>query len=190
MAINLEKGGRINLEKEAPGLKKVLIGLGWDGNPTDTGAEFDLDASAFLLDAADKLTVDGGFVFYNNLKSFDGSLVHSGDNRTGAGDGDDEMLTLELAKVDAAIVNIPFVVTIHQAAQRGQNFGQVRNAYVRLVDAETNKEIAKYELDEDFSAETAVEFGRLYKKDGEWRFQAVGAGFKTGLDAFVSKYSK
>lgn len=190
MAINLEKGGRINLEKEAPGLKKVLIGLGWDGNASDTGAEFDLDASAFMLDAADKLTVDGGFVFYNNLKSFDGALIHSGDNRTGAGDGDDEMLTLELSKVDAAIVNIPFVVTIHEAAQRSQNFGQVRNAYVRLVDAETNKEIAKYELDEDFSAETAVEFGRLYKKDGEWRFQAVGTGFKTGLDAFVNKYSK
>lgn len=188
MGINLGKGQRINLSKEAPSLKKVGVGLGWDTNATDTGKDFDLDASAFLLGANGKIPTEKYFVFYNNLTSPDGAVKHTGDNLTGAGDGDDETVLVELSKVDAAVQEMVFVVTIHEAEARKQNFGQVRNAFIRLYDQETNKEVAKYELDEDFSAETAIEFGRLYRKDGEWRFQAVGAGFNSGLQGFVAKY--
>jgi len=188
MGINLGKGERINLSKEAPSLKKVGVGLGWDTNQTDTGYDFDLDASVFMLGAAGKIPSEKYFVFYNNLNSPDGSVKHTGDNLTGQGDGDDETVLVELSKVDGAINELVFVVTIHEAESRRQNFGQVRNAFIRLYDQETGKEVAKYELDEDFSRETALEFGRLYKKDGQWRFQAVGQGFNTGLQGFVEKY--
>jgi len=188
MGINLSKGERINLSKEAPSLKKVGVGLGWDTNSTDTGVDFDLDASVFMLGANGKIPSEKHFIFYNNLTSPDGGVKHTGDNLTGAGDGDDETLFIELAKVDAAINELVFVVTIHEAEKRKQNFGQVRNAFIRLYDQETNKEVAKFELDEDFSKETAVEFGKLYKKDGQWRFQAVGQGYNSGLQGFVDKY--
>jgi len=188
MGINLGKGERINLSKDAPGLKKVGVGLGWDTNATDTGNDFDLDASVFMLGANGKISTEKYFVFYNNLKSPDGSVTHTGDNRTGQGDGDDETLLVDLGKVDAGVQDLVFIVTIHEAEARKQNFGQVRNAFIRLYDQDTSKEVAKYELDEDYSKETALEFGRMYKKDGEWRFQAVGQGFKSGLQGFVDKY--
>ena len=189
MGINLSKGGRINLSKEAPGLQNVSVGLGWDINETDTGADFDLDASVFLLNPTNKLPSDQHFIFYNNAKSPDNSVVHQGDNRTGEGDGDDETVEVNLTTVESAVENIVFVATIHEADQRKQNFGQVKNAFIRLYDKANNKELAKYELDEDFSVETAIEFGRLYKKDNSWRFQAVGAGFASGLQGFVDKFS-
>lgn len=188
MGINLSKGERINLSKEAPSLKKVGVGLGWDTNSTDTGVDFDLDASVFLLGSNGKIPSEKHFVFYNNLTSPDGGVKHTGDNLTGEGDGDDETLYVELAKVDTAINELVFVVTIHEAEKRRQNFGQVRNAFIRLYDQDTRKEVAKYELDEDFSKETAIEFGKLYKKDGQWRFQAVGQGYNSGLQGFVDKY--
>ena len=188
MGINLGKGERINLSKEAPSLKKVGVGLGWDTNSTDTGDDFDLDASVFMLGANEKIPTEKHFIFYNNLTSPDNSIKHTGDNLTGVGDGDDETILVELGKVDATINELVFVVTIHDAEKRKQNFGQVRNAFIRLYDQETNKEIAKYELDEDFSKETAIEFGKLYKKDGQWRFQAVGQGYNSGLQGFIDRY--
>lgn len=188
MGINLSKGERINLSKEAPSLKKVGVGLGWDTNSSDTGADFDLDASVFMLGANGKIPTEKHFIFYNNLTSPDGSIKHTGDNLTGDGDGDDETINVELPKVDTTINDLVFVVTIHEAEKRKQNFGQVRNAFIRLYDLETNKEIAKYDLEEDFSKETAIEFGKLYKKDNQWRFQAVGQGYNAGLQGFVDKY--
>jgi tellurium resistance protein TerD len=189
MAINLSKGERINLSKEAPGMKKTAAGLGWDINATDTGAAFDLDVSVFMLGANGKISNEKYFVFYNNLKSPDGSVESLGDSRTGKGEGDDETINIDLTKIDAAVEEMLFVVTIHEAEQRRQNFGQVRNSYIRIYNQETQEEIAKYELEEDFSRETALEFGRLYKKDGEWRFQAVGQGYNEGLQNFVEKYA-
>jgi tellurium resistance protein TerD len=186
MGIDLSKGARIDLSKEAPGLEKVRVGLGWDTNATDTGSDFDLDASIFMVDSNGKTPAEKFFVFYNNKTSEDGSVNHHGDNLTGEGAGDDEVVDVELSKVDERIMEITFVVTIHEAQARGQNFGQVNNSYIRLLDGE--KEIAKYELDEDFSTETAIEFGKLYKKNGSWRFQAVGAGYNSGLQSFVDKY--
>lgn len=188
MSINLSKGGRINLSKEAPNLKEAGIGLGWDVNATDTGAAFDLDASIFMLGSNGKIPSEKYFVFYNNLISPDGSLKHLGDNRTGQGEGDDEVIQINLGKVDSTIQEIVFIVTIHEAETRKQNFGQVRNSFIRIYDQLTGKEITKYELEEDFSRETAIEFGRLYKKDGDWRFQAVGQGYNSGLQSFVDKY--
>lgn len=189
MAISLSKGERINLAKEAPGLKNAGIGLGWDINATDTGSGFDLDASVFMLGASGKIPSDKYFVFYNNLESPDGSVKSMGDSRTGEGAGDDETIQIDLSKVDASIQEIVFVVTIHEADTRKQNFGQVRNSFIRIYDNATEKLVAKYELEEDFSTETAIEFGRLYKKDGEWRFQAVGQGYKAGLQKFVDQYA-
>jgi len=189
MGIDLKKGGKIDLSKEAPGLEDVIIGLGWDGNSSDTGAEFDLDASVFMLGENGKTKVETDFVFYNNLTSTDGSVVHQGDNRTGEGDGDDESIELTLSKVGPDTKEIVFVVTIDDAEARSQNFGQVTNAFIRLVDKKTGKEILKYELDEDYSAETAIEFGKLYKRDGSWKFSAVGTGFNSGLQGFVDKYT-
>ena len=189
MSINLEKGGRINLSKEAPGLKNAGIGLGWDINATDTGAAFDLDASVFMLGATGKIPGEKYFVFYDNEESPDTAVIHLGDSRTGEGFGDDETVTVDLTKVDPAVQEIVFVVTIHEAESRRQNFGQVRNAFIRIYDTTTNTEVTKYDLDEDFAKETAVEFGRLYKKDGEWRFQAVGQGYNSGLQSFVDKYA-
>lgn len=183
MAINLTKGQRIDV-----GLSKVGIGLGWDPNE-GTGSDFDLDASAFMLGENKKLPQDEFFVFYNNPKSPDGAVESSGDDLTGGNsDGDDETLTIELNRVDLRIQEIVFTVTIHDFETRRQNFGQVRNSFIRIYNAQTNEEIAKYELDEDFSIETAVEFGRLYKRNGEWKFEAMGIGYKGGLQHFVDKY--
>lgn len=189
MSVNLNKGERINLSKEAPSLKKAGIGLGWDVNVTDTGSAFDLDASVFMLDASGKVVNQKYFVFYNNSESPDGSVKHEGDNRTGKDIGDDETIQIDLNKVDTSVQEIVFVVTIHEAEQRKQNFGQVRNSYIRIYDNSNEKQIAKYELEEDASAETAIEFGKLYRKDGEWKFQAVGAGYKSGLQSFVERYA-
>lgn len=183
MAINLVKGQRIDV-----GLSKVGVGLGWDPND-GTGSDFDLDASAFMLGDNKKLPKDEFFVFYNNPISPDGAIESSGDDLTGGNsDGDDETLTIDLTKVDPKIQEIVFSVTIHEAEQRRQNFGQVRNSFIRIYNANTNEEIAKYELEEDFSIETAVEFGRLYKRGGEWKFEAMGIGYKGGLQYFVDKY--
>jgi tellurium resistance protein TerD len=184
MAINLQKGQRIEL-----GLSKVGVGLGWDPN-AGTGFDFDLDASAFMLGQSKKIPQDEYFVFYNNPKSPDGAVESSGDDLTGGNsDGDDETLTVDISKLDANIQEIIFTVTIHDYESRKQNFGQVRNSFIRIYNAQTNEEIAKYELDEDFSVETAVEFGRIYKRNGEWKFEAMGIGYKGGLEYFVSKYA-
>ncbi|QIK53182.1 TerD family protein [Dysgonomonas sp. HDW5A] len=184
MAINLTKGQRIDI-----GLSKVGVGLGWDPNES-TGFDFDLDASAFMLGDNKKLPADEFFVFYNNPKSPDGSVESSGDDLTGGNsDGDDETLTVDLTRVDPKVQEIVFTVTIHDYETRKQNFGQVRNSFIRIYNAQTNEEIAKYELDEDFSIETAVEFGRLYKRNGEWKFEAMGIGYKGGLEYFVNKFA-
>ena len=184
MAINLQKGQRIEI-----GLSKVGIGLGWDPNE-GTGSAFDLDASAFMLGMNKKIPQDEFFVFYNNQKSPDGAVESSGDDLTGGNsDGDDETLTVDIAKLDPKIHEIVFTVTIHEYETRRQNFGQVRNSFIRIYNAQTNEEIAKYELDEDFSVETAVEFGRIYKRGTEWKFEAMGIGYKGGLQYFVSKYA-
>ena len=184
--INLSKGARIDLTKEEPSLIKVGIGLGWDTNETDSGVDFDLDVSVFMLNSNKKLPANEYFVFYNNLKSPDNAVEHTGDNLDGGGDGDDETVFVELPKVSQDAEELLFVVTIHEAKERSQNFGQVRNSYIRLFDE--NREIARYELEEDYSTETALEFGRLYKKNGAWRFQAVGTGYNSGLQSFVDKY--
>jgi len=183
MAINLQKGQRENIN--AP---KFTIGLGWDTNSSSTGAAFDLDASVFLLGANGKMVGDEYFIFYNNTKSPDGAVVHTGDNQTGAGDGDDESVTVDLGKINAAVKEICIVVTIHEADSRKQNFGQVRNSFIRVYD-DKNAELVKYELDEDFSVETAVEFGRIYNKDGQWKFEATGSGMKGGLEDYLKKYN-
>ncbi|WP_205426614.1 TerD family protein [Helicobacter suis] len=188
MSVSLVKGGRLSLSKEKPGLSKIVVGLGWDVNASDTGREFDLDASAFLTDASGKVSDDANFVFYNNLTSKDGSVVHTGDNRTGAGEGDDESIKVDLSKVSADIKEINIVVTIHEASERKQNFGMVRNAFVRVVDESDGKEILRYDLEEDFSIETALMFGRLYRDNNEWKFAAVGTGFKEGLAGFCKQF--
>ncbi|SEP26796.1 TerD family protein [Mucilaginibacter sp. AW1-7] len=183
MAINLQKGQRESIH--AP---KFTIGLGWDTNSSSTGSAFDLDASVFILGDNKRLLADEYFVFYNNLVSPDGAVEHTGDNLTGAGDGDDEQVKVDLSKADAKISEICIVVTIHEAEARKQNFGQVRNSFIRIFDAETGADILKYELEEDFSIETAVEFGRIYKKDNNWKFEAVGVGMKGGLQDYLNKY--
>jgi len=188
MSINLNKGGRVNLSKEAPNLRKIQMGLGWDVNRSDTGTQFDLDGSVFLVGSNGKTTLETNFVFYNNLQSADGSVIHTGDNRTGDGAGDDEQILVDLTRVSSDIQEIVFVVTIHEAHLNRQNFGQVSNAIIRLVNEETNQEIVRYELDEDYSTETAIEFGKLYKKGNSWRFQAVGTGYNAGLQGFVDQY--
>ena len=180
MAISLQKGGNVNLSKEAPGMKKMLVGLGWSLRATD-GDAFDLDGSAFLLGAGDKVRSDADFVFYNQNKSSDGSVVHSGDNRTGEGEGDDESVTIELDKVPADVEKIAVCVTIHDAEAKRQNFGMVASAYVRCVDAVSNVEVARYDLSEDASVEAAMIFGEIYRAGAEWKFKAVGQGFAGGL---------
>lgn len=186
MAINLQKGQRIDI-----GLSKISVGLGWNPNE-GSGTAFDLDASAFMIDAGRLIPQDEFFVFYGNTDSPDGALHHTGDDPTGgnSADGDDETINIDLTKVDARIQEILFVVTIHESAARKQNFGQVRNSYIRIVDDANNTEIAKYELGEDFSIETGVEFGRLYKKDNKWRFEASGIGYNEDLAFFLAKYFK
>ena len=181
--INLEKGQRVNVE-----LQKFTIGLGWDTNSSSTGVDFDLDASAFILGENKKLLSDENFVFYNNLKSPDGSVEHTGDNLTGEGEGDDESIRIDLSKITPNAYEICFVVTIHKADERKQNFGPVHNSFIRIYNTDTNEEIMKYELEEDFSIETAVEFGRLYRRNGQWKFEAIGVGMKGGLQDYVNKY--
>jgi tellurium resistance protein TerD len=187
MAISLQKGGNVNLSKEAPGIKNVTLGLGWNPRATD-GAAFDLDANAFLLGSNDKVRLDTDFIFYNNKKSADGSVTHTGDNTTGEGDGDDETLIVDLEKVPADVQKIVFAVTIHQAAERGQNFGQVSNAFIRVVNNSDSKEVARYDLSEDSSTETAIIFGELYRNNAEWKFRAVGQGFKGGLGPLATSF--
>ena len=184
MAINLQKGQRVSI-----GLQKVGIGLGWNPNE-GTGHDFDLDASAFMLSSNGKIPEESFFVFYNNPLSKDGSVESSGDDLTGgSSDGDDETLMVDFGKVSSTIDEIIVVVTIHDHVARKQNFGQVRASFIRIYDASTNEEICKYELDEDFSTESAVEFGRLYRRDGAWKFEAVGVGSNGGLESFVAKYT-
>lgn len=182
--INLEKGQRVNVE-----LLKFTIGLGWDTNQSSTGEDFDLDASAFMLGENRKILSDDYFVFYNNLKSPDGAVEHTGDNLTGEGDGDDESIRIDLSRINPLVNEICFVVTIHQALERRQNFGQIHNSFIRIYNSDTNEEILRYELEEDFSVETAVEFGRLYKKAGQWKFEAIGVGQKQGLQEYLNKYN-
>jgi tellurium resistance protein TerD len=187
MAISLQKGGNVNLSKENPNLSKVIVGLGWDPRATD-GAAFDLDASGFLQKNDGKVRGDADFVFYNNLKSTDGSVVHLGDNTTGQGEGDDERLTVDLSKVPADIDKISFCVTIHDAEARKQNFGMVGKAFIRCVDANGEKELARYDLSEDSSTETAMIFGELYRAGADWKFKAVGQGFKGGLGPLAKSF--
>ena len=183
MAVSLKKGQKVDLTKGNPGLSKLLIGLGWDTNKYDGGHDFDLDAAAFLLGADGKVTSDADFVFYNNLKHASGSVEHLGDNLTGAGEGDDEQIKIDLAAVPASIEKIDFTVTIHEGESRNQNFGQVSNAFIRVVDEANNTELIRYDLGEDFSIETAVVVGELYRNNGEWKFNAIGSGFQGGLSA-------
>ncbi|WP_316850845.1 TerD family protein [Pedobacter agri] len=183
MAINLQKG-----QREAISAPQFTVGLGWDTNSSSTGSSFDLDTSIFVLGENKRLLSDAYFVFYNNLKTPDGAVEHTGDNLTGDGDGDDEQIKVDLSKIGADASEICIVVTIHDAENRRQNFGQIRNSYIRIFDG-TKTEILKYELEEDFSIETAVEFGRIYKRNNEWKFEAVGAGMKDGLEFFLNKYN-
>ncbi len=187
MSVSLAKGGNVSLSKEEPGLTHILIGLGWDTRTTD-GTDFDLYASAFLLGAGDKVRGDSDFIFYNNLRSSDGSVEHTGDNRTGEGDGDDEALKVELGKVPADVQKIAVSVTIHEGEARRQSFGMVSNAFIRVVNDVTGREIARYDLSEDASTETAMIFGEVYRHNGEWKFRAVGQGFKGGLAPMARNY--
>ncbi|MBF0125431.1 MAG: TerD family protein [Magnetococcales bacterium] len=188
MGVVLSKGGNVSLSKEAPGLTKIAVGLGWDVRATD-GGDFDLDASAFLLKADGKVRDDSDFIFYNQLQSKDGSVTHTGDNRTGVGEGDDETIKINLATVAADIQKIAFAVTIHEADGRRQSFGMVANAFIRVVnDDGSNKELARYDLSEDSSTETAMIFGEVYRHNSEWKFRAVGQGFKGGLGPLANNY--
>ena len=183
MAISLKKGQKVDLTKGNPSLSKILVGLGWDVNKYDGGFDFDLDAAAFLLNANGKVNEDEDFIFYNNLKHKSGAVQHMGDNLTGEGEGDDEEIKIDLAKVPANIEKIDFTVTIYDAETRKQTFGQVSNAYIRVVDETTGKELIRYDLGEDFSIETALVVGEIYRHGGEWKFNAIGAGFSGGLAA-------
>ncbi|MEM6489671.1 MAG: TerD family protein [Pseudomonadota bacterium] len=180
MAVSLSNGGNVSLSKEAPGLKAVTAGLGWDARATD-GADFDLEASLFLVGQDGKVRSDSDFIFYNNPKSSDGSIEHMGDNRTGEGDGDDEEIKIALDKVPSDVQRIVVAVTIHDAESRKQNFGMVQNAYMRIVNQDGEKELARYDLSEDFSTETALIFGEVYRNNNEWKMKAVGQGFSGGL---------
>ncbi|MBA4537780.1 TerD family protein [Bacillus aquiflavi] len=188
MTINLSKGQRIDLTKTNPGLTKVIIGLGWDTNQYDGGHDFDLDASAFLTDENGKVTQDLDFIFYNNLKHSTGCVEHTGDNRTGEGDGDDEQIKINFSKVPSHVHRIAITVTIHDADVRNQNFGQVSNAFVRVVNEDTNQEVLRYDLGEDFSVETAVVICELYRHGSEWKFSAIGSGFQGGLAALCRNF--
>lgn len=188
MGINLTKGANINLSKTAPGVTQIKVGLGWDTNSYDTGGSFDLDASVALL-TGDKLTKNENFVFYNNVKDPSGAVEHSGDNLTGEGAGDDEVVKINLAAIPNDVDKIRFAVTIHEAATRNQNFGMVQNAYIRIENPATGEEIVRYDLTEDFSIETCIVPGEFYKHNGEWKFKAVGAGFGGGLEAYVTSIS-
>lgn len=187
MAVSLTKGGNVSLTKEAPGLSNVMVGLGWDERSTD-GAAFDLDASALLVGLDGKVLSDKHFVFFNNLSSPEGSVEHTGDNLTGSGDGDDESIKVNLTSVPAECDKIVFPVTIYDADNRKQNFGQVRNAFIRVLDGNSSAEIVRYDLAEDFSTETAMVFGELYRNNGEWKFRAVGQGYTSGLAGIAKDF--
>ena len=190
MAVTLTKGQRVSLEKVAPGLSEVFVGLGWDVKATDTGCDFDLDSSVFLLGANGKLISEAHFIFYNNLTSPDAnkSVQHMGDNLTGAGEGDDEVIKIDLKKVPSEIQTIVVTVTIHDAEARRQNFGQVQNAFIRVINSQTNQEVIRYDLVEDYSTETAMIMAELYLKDNEWRINAIGSGYQGGLQALFDRY--
>ena len=187
MAISLTKGGNVNLSKEAPDLTQLTIGLGWEPRATD-GQDFDLDAIAFLLNDAGKVRNDQDFIFFNNLKSSDGSVEHTGDNRTGEGDGDDEAIKVNLANVPSDVTKIAVCAIIYEGQARNQNFGQVADAFIRVVNDNGNTEIARYDLSEDSSTETAMIFGEIYRHNGEWKFRAVGQGFSGGLGPLAASY--
>ena len=188
MAVSLTKGQKVDLTKGNPGLTKLLIGLGWDVNKYDGGSAFDLDAAAFLLDGGGKVSSDADFVFYGNLKHASGGVEHLGDNLTGEGEGDDEQMKIDLSAVPASVEKIDFTVTIYEAEERRQNFGQVSNAFIRVVDEASGTELIRYDLGEDFSIETAVVVGELYRHNGEWKFNAIGSGFQGGLAALCGHY--
>lgn len=188
MAISLKKGQKVDLTKTNPGLSNVIVGLGWDTNKYDGGASFDLDAAAFLVSASGKVSSDNDFIFYNNPKDAAGSVTHLGDNKTGEGEGDDEQIRIELNKVPSSVEKINFTVTIHEAVERSQNFGQVSNAFIRILNENSNEELIRYDLSEDYSIETAVVVAELYRNNGEWKFSAVGSGFEGGLSALCSNF--
>ena len=188
MPINLTKGQKVDLTKGKPSLNKLMVGLGWDVNRYDGGGDFDLDAAAFMLGADGKVLSDADFVFYGNLKHASEAVEHMGDNLTGEGDGDDEQIMVDLSKVPANVEKIAFTVTIYEAEQRRQNFGQVSNSFIRIVDEVNNEELIRYDLGEDFSIETAVVVGELYRHNGEWKFNAIGSGFQGGLAALCRNY--
>lgn len=188
VAVSLAKGQKVELTKTNPGLQKVIVGLGWDTNKYDGGHDFDLDSSVFLLSDQGKVGSDADFIFYNNLQGGDGSVVHTGDNRTGEGEGDDEQVKINLNAVPASIHKIDFCITIHDGEGRNQNFGQVSNAYVRVLNGESNEELIRYDLGEDFSIETAIVVGELYRHNTEWKFSAVGSGFQGGLGSLASNF--
>jgi tellurium resistance protein TerD len=187
VSVSLSKGGNVSLSKQAPGLSAVVVGLGWDPRTT-TGADFDLDASAIMLDISGRVLSDSHFVFFNNLKSPEGSVEHMGDNLTGGGEGDDEQIKVNLAAVPAEAGKVVFPVSIYEAEQRQQNFGQVRNAFIRIVNQADNSEIARYDLTEDASTETAMVFGEIYRSSGEWKFRAVGQGYTSGLKGIAQDF--
>ena len=187
MAISLNKGGNVNLSKEAPNLENVLVGLGWDARATD-GQDFDLDASLFMVKDDGKVPSDAYFIFYNQPKSPEGAIEHTGDNRTGAGEGDDESVHVALSKVPAEVQRLVIVVTIHDADARRQNFGQVSNAFVRIVNRDNNQEVVRFDLSEDYSTETAMIFGEIYRHSGDWKFRAVGQGYSGGLRALALQH--
>jgi tellurium resistance protein TerD len=188
MTVNLLKGQKVDLTKTNPGLTNIVVGLGWDTNKYSGGNDFDLDSSVFLLNGASKCSSEKDFVFYNNTVGGNGSVEHHGDNRTGAGDGDDEQVTVNLANVPATVEKIAFAITIHEADARNQNFGQVSNSYVRILNETNGEELVRYDLGEDFSIETSVVVGELYRHNGEWKFNAIGSGYQGGLISLVKDY--
>ena len=188
MAISLQKGQRVDLTKDRPSLKNVLIGLGWDINHYDGETDFDLDASAFMTKANGKVGNENDFIFYGNLNHVSGSVQHMGDNRTGEGDGDDEVIKVQLDKIPSDYDTISFTVTIYESEKRLQNFGMVENAYVRLIDEDTGEELVRFDLTEDFSTETALVVAEIYKRDGQWKFAAIGSGYDGGLKALCKEY--
>ncbi|MBT0567674.1 TerD family protein [Williamsia sp. CHRR-6] len=187
MSVSLAKGGNVSLSKEAPNLRSISVGLGWDVRGTD-GAGYDLDASALAVGSNRKVLSDRHFIFYNNLQSPDGAIEHAGDNRTGEGDGDDEVITIDLAALDPAVETVVFPVTIHDAENLRQNFGQVYNAFIRVVDRADDRELARYDLSEDASTETAMVFGEVYRRGSEWKFRAIGQGYASGLRGIALDY--
>jgi tellurium resistance protein TerD len=187
MTVSLSKGGNVSLSKSSPGLKQITVGLGWDERATD-GSEFDLDASAFVLNSSGRVRSDDDFIFYNNLKSNDGFIEHLGDNTTGGGDGDDEQITIDLQQLDSSVDKISICVTIHDAEARSQNFGMVSNAFIRIINTTTGEEIARYDLSEDSSTETAMIFADIYRRNIDWKFRAVGQGFAGGLGPIAKRY--